>query len=267
MASSSTYFSPIELWFLFSQYAPATIIGLPDPTLGFLADEIREMVSQAQKSLQARGIVQPGTNGGWAIREPYLGLIRGVASPEHTILVTRQDAGSAEVLQSFHFTAKSILALWENGPGKYLIAEIKQADEIGDFLLGALLANVYVQRDEPAVTVSGKNLAKAHAHLENGQGGRVKALFWDSFQDPEQAERFVQAILQPITRLSLIAFLRRDQPELSATRGFSAIAGDEDIWLLTPENERADIVRVKSVTRMNLEETIHSFLPKQELAR
>ncbi len=267
MATSTTYFSPIELWFLFSQYAPATIIGLSDPTLGLLADEIQEMVSQAQKSLQARDILQPGTNGGWAIREPYLELIRGVANPQHTILVTRQDARSAEVLQSYHFTAKSIQALWENKPGKYSLAEIKQAGEISDFLLGALLANVYIERDELAVTVSGKNLAKAHAQLEKGQGGRVKALFWDSFQDPEQAERFVQAILQPITRLSLIAFLHRDQTELSTTRGFSAIAGDQDIWLLTPENERADLVRVKSVTRMDLEETVNSFLPRQELAR
>jgi hypothetical protein len=194
-------------------------------------------------------------------------MTRNIANPLHSLVTARQDTVSLEVMRSYHFAASHILEFCEYEPGRYSISEIRHTGEIRDFLLAPFLAQIYIERDEAPTIVAGKNLAKAYDLIEKNRSTQVRNLFQESFENLEQVERFVDALVHPLTRLSLVAFMHRNQTEMPKSSGFSVIASDQDIWLLMPENQNLDSVRVKSVTKMELEETINSFLPKQELAQ
>jgi len=176
----------------------------------------------------------------------------------------RNDAGTAEFSRSYNFTSNSIVALYHQGADQYAIGPVENHKEIHEFLLEPLITTVYCDRSEQPIVVSEKILTRAKSQIEAGQKAKAKSTLRDSFPTGDQLDRFIQALSNPITRLSLIAFLRRDRPGSNDTKGFSVIAGDQDIWLLRPTNNELNYVQVSSISKMDLEHLIPTFLPQLE---
>jgi len=57
MPKDTYIFTSEELWFLYNQFAPISIVGLKDPTIGLLANEIQELISSQREGLKSKGII------------------------------------------------------------------------------------------------------------------------------------------------------------------------------------------------------------------
>jgi hypothetical protein len=133
-----------------------------------------------------------------------------------------------------------------------------------DYFLEPLTTSVFIERDESPFVFRENDLAKAYSQIEKRQYSRAKKILSNSNNSAEQLDRFIEAITNPRLRLSLMAFLHRNRTDLSRTQGFSAIVSDQDIWLFKPENENYNFVCVKSISKIDLEDSICSFLPRLE---
>ena len=254
-----------ELWFLFSLHAPAIIIGFPDPTLGFLADEIEGINRRAQDSLLKKRVITRDANGQWIVHEPIAGWIRSITAPKHSIIIMRHDKGSVDMTRSFHFTGDQIIALYSEGSDECTIGPVENTRAIHEFMLEPFLTTVYSDNSDSPIEISEKDLAKAQSQIEEEQINQAKETLNSSFIVDEQLNRFVLAMSNPSTRLSLVAFLHRDQAgSLKETKGFSIIAGEQDIWSFRPMNSDLNCVQVSSITKVTLENTITTFLPQLE---
>jgi len=254
--------SSTELWFLFSLHSPAIIIGFPDPTLGFLADEIEDISRRARDSLLKKRVITRD-NGQWIIHEPIAGWIRSITAPKHSIIIMRHDKGSVDLTRSFYFTGDQIIALYSEGSNECTIGPVENIRAIHEFMLEPFLSTVYSDNSDSPIEISEKDLAKAQNQIKEEQITQAKETLNSSFIVEEQLNRFIQAMSNPNTRLSLVAFLHRDQAgSLKETKGFSIIAGEQDIWSFRPMSSDLNCVQVSSITKLSLENTITTFLPQ-----
>ena len=261
----SQYLSSKELWFLFTQNAPAIIIGFSDPTLGRLNTEIKKMSQHAQESLIAKKIIEPEHSNGWKVREPIGAWIRNIASPMHTIFVARRDGDMPEVARSYHLMQNQIIGLFEQKMDTYAISPVENAEVIVNFLMEPLMAKIYIEHDESPAEMSSKDFERVRALIEKGRTTQAKKILGNSLLTEDRFERFSKSISDPVTRFSIVAFLNRHQMGTTQTKGFSVIAGEDDIWLFKPKSKDMLSIQIASVSKVGLEIGIQKLIPQAEV--
>lgn len=259
----SQQFTALELWFLFSKYSPTVIIGLPDPTLGFLTNDIQEISNQVQKSLIAKKIVEPEYNQGWKIREPIDKWVRDIAAPTHTILIVRRNRNKPETTFSYHFSQRQVIGLFEHEKGHYSIDPASNPQLIVELLMEPMMANIYIERDESSIEISSKDFEEIRVRIENGNIAEAMKLASPLMED-EKFDRLAKTISDPVTRFSVLTFLNRNQKERQETKGFSVMAGEDDIWLFRAKGRELRKIQITSILKPELEDTIKRFIPTQE---
>lgn len=265
MTNDRESFSDKELWFLFSQNPPAAVIGLPDPTLGYLTAEKVSLRARLQKSLEASGFTKPGARGGVAILRPLAEQIKIIGQPHHTVLAVRSDASGHQLMHSLHFAAGKIVGLYSEPGGRYSILPVQDPHEIVDFLMQPLLTAIYLQHDDDALILPQKQLERARSLIEKRQLARARELLQDYSVSPERFKRLARAYRDPITSFSLITFLHRNRPGSTITRGFAGAATEDNLWVFHPLSGSSSSIEVRSVGKDELEALITELLPVQEV--
>jgi len=259
----SQYFNARELWFLFNKYSPAIIIGLPDPTLGFLTSDIQEINQRARNSLIAKKIIEPEHNQGWKIREPVDKWVQDIAAPAHTILVVRREGVMPESTASYHFTQGRVIGLIELEKDKYMIDPTPNPGLIVELLMRPILTKIYMERDEPPFEISSRDFEKMRTQIEKNRISQANKMAVPLMEE-KKFDRLAKAISNPVTRFSVLTFLNRNQAGTQETRGFSVIAGEDDIWLFRAKSKDLLTIQITSVSKPELEDTIKRFVPAQE---
>lgn len=266
MPKDTYIFTSEELWFLYNQFAPISIIGLEDPTMGLLASEIQDLILSQRERLESRGIISIGRDTNIVINEHVDEWINLVAKSDHTILLVTQNGGSFEKSHSFHFRKKKIIKTEALGEKKYKMCEVGQAHELLDFLYDFFpTESAYVQ-NEPVVLAS-NTLSKIYSYLEKKQLQKAKDILEKKITDPWQLERFMKAISDPTLQLSVIGFLNKDNSQLSTTKGFSLLASSNMIWLFEPTNSKYDHVQISLISKEHLRSVFQDVLPKSRELR
>jgi hypothetical protein len=261
MPKDTYIFTSEELWFLYNQFAPISIVGLKDPTIGLLANEIQELISSQREGLKSKGIIAVSKSSNIVINEHIAEWINLVVKSDHTILLIAQNGDSLEKVHSFHFSKNKIIKLEALEVNKYKMCEIKKAHEILVFLQDFFPTDSSYAQEEPVVLAS-NTLNKIYSYLEKKQLQKTRNILEKKFTDPLQLERFMNTISDPTLRLSVIGFLSKDSSQLSATKGFSVLVSRNMIWLLQPTNKTYAHVQISLTSTENLCDMFQTILPK-----
>jgi hypothetical protein len=257
-------FTSKELWFLFNQVAPVTVIGFSDPTLGFLREEKLETARQEQNHLLTKHIIEVSPDFDIIVKEPVASWLDIIAKSNHVLMLVCQDAKSPEKIYSFHLNNSKIIRLVSADIENYEIDETESLHIVQKIAMAPLVKTVYLQREDEAIVLPNKILSAVYSHLENKQIPLARKVLGNFFKNEARLEFFIQALLEPFSRLSMIAFLQRDQLNLSETIGFSVVAGSADLWLFKPTGKKYDFVQITTISKSYLEEMIQTTLRRLE---
>lgn len=259
-------FSEQELWFLSSLFAPTIVVGLPDPIQGLLTREVEQLRKRVQKSMLTKKVIDIDRNDQIEVREPYASWIQGITSPRHTILIVLREGNQTEKTCSYHFTENQIIGLSQQRGAEYSIGPVQTSTVITEHLMEPLVAGIYDERDETSIDLPAKDFEKARVEIENGHKAKARKILGGILSTDGQFERIAKAASKSILRFSLVAFLNRGQTDIHSTRGFSVLASEDDILLLRAKDADLTSLQIRSVSKIELVNTIRSYIPEMEVA-
>ena len=255
----STDVCKTELWFLLACFAPAALVGFPDPTRGLLAAEIAGLQSAALTSLQERKLLSLDVDGRVAIESTLTAQVETVARAVHTVHVMERH--DKETVRSYHYGPRGIVSLEADGAGSWRLASVADRQGIVERILSSLLSQVFFSGEQLSVCLASETLQKAKALHMQGQVGRSVQCLDQKGMPAADAGELVSDLQSPRRHIDIAILRDRDNPGTTKTRGLVILAGGVSLWLLETCDESGQSVIVSRVSKAVLQHRVASLLP------
>ena len=255
----SSVFCKTELWFLLDCFAPAVIVGFPDPTRGLLAADVAGLQSAALTSLQERKLISLDVDGRISIESTLAAQVETVAGAVHTVLVMERH--DAELVRSYHYRPRGIASLEADGAGSWRLTSVADRQGIVERILISLLSQVFFSGEQLSVCLASETLQKAKALHMQGQVGRSVQCLAQKGMPAADSGELVSDLQSPRSHVNIAILRDRDNPGTTKTQGLVILAGGVSLWLLETCDESGQSVIVSRVSKAVLEHRVASLLP------
>lgn len=250
-----------QFWLLASAHGPAYVVGIENPHLGWLADEIENAEEQSARSLVEAGWAKWEKEGEvLAVNDDLLKLVETCIKPKHTVIVTPAD----KTLKGkfIHFDEERIVCRITSEKEHHLqpvadtaeILELLKQDLCLDSIKDSHFERLPI--DEEALLAitqtAAKDPAKAADMLAEEWKNQPKAI----------RERLLAALESITANSSLITIFNQDKRETQHTRGFGLLEGKDDLFLLeTTSSMGKPVVEISGTNPARIRELFQSILP------
>lgn len=247
-----------ELYLLAGILHLSGLIGLSDPFLGYLTEEIQEYLEATRKSLLDRSLLSE--TGDDVEVDPDLGKVLQAISTSPKVLVAAKDQISLLV----HISEDGIVKQETVSDDQVCLSTLPGWGEVKHDLLHFLSLSDSSVAPGPTFTTNASVVEQARELIQNaGQDdppSSCKQMLVEKGIPPESAEALAVTLFGKNNTGSLVAF-NRDEFKLSPRGGFAWLTGDLGTWKVDlPPLEDVDIMKWTPTSSALLTEQIQSFI-------
>ena len=221
-----------EMAFLASALGADTLLGVDDPFVGWLTEEIEEAWEQVQAALAERDFIEVRPDGGIVMDVAVAAMVGACAFPDASFVVTFTPAGGEPVTRYLHVT------------GQLAVEQTTTAEPVAAYRLVALkdreaayhrVLRVFGLNGQRAVSSPGGKLPEAgliqarEATAEAGVEETQKALREAGLTDATAAA-LAETLSDPIANGAVVALARQETTWDVA--GLGLLEGQNGLWRL-----------------------------------
>jgi hypothetical protein len=262
LAKPAAEFTSNELWFLFKQFNPVQILGIMNPHLGWLVEEIEQADQDALNQLVKRGLVKIEFENTFEINEPLHKLIKTIVNPSHSLIVQQGTPLSKPPQQYIHFCEENIVSHIEEEAGKHLIMTIRDQDALLEYLG---LNGINTGKDKPTgnpFNIEEEILYKAAEEYAKGNNQAGEDILNKSCMKKEDIRSLHEALSNTLMNRSFAAVKNQDKPDKTNVTGFGILQGESNLWILQPVNQLGkSIIHFVPANTQTITEKLKDILP------
>ena len=219
-----------ELYFLAGLLQKGNLIGIEDPFLGFLAEEMEERLDKAKRSLIKQGYMKAFSEEELIIDFGVAAMVESITTSEHLLVATLSiDHRSAHYI--IHLTAELLIE-------QVILPE-------GDIALIAV-RDVHILRER---FENFFNLAKV-----------LRDSLSDTHIQPEAIPDLATTLAEG-RQINSLVIMRRDGDEMRYAENLSWLLGSQGVWYLQPQKEdEAITIHLTSTTITNIQQRIKQMV-------
>jgi len=224
-------YSPIEATFLASLLGADMLLGIQDPFLGWLTEEIEDAWNQARSALAERHFIEEQPDGSIVMDTAAAALIGTWAFPEASFLVTFTPLDDSPQICSFHLTRNLAVEQAQVSDAIQLTA-LEDAQAVYWRILEMMRLK---EKDLLAAPVPGVKLSESHLRaararaVEVGEKGALEALREAGLPE-NTAQSLASTLAKPVANSALTALARRSTTWEAS--GLGLLEGTNGLWLL-----------------------------------
>jgi len=221
-----------EMAFLAGSLGADTLLGVADPFMGWLADEIEDAWKQAQSALAGRSFIKVQPDGGIVMDVAVAALVGTCAFPDASFVVTFTPAGGETVTRYLHVTKQ--LAVEQAAVSEPVAAYRLVALENGEAAYERVL-RIFDLDGQRAVSSPGGELPEAgliQAREAAADGGLKEAqrVLREVGLSRTTAAALAETLVNPVANGALVALARRETAwDVS---GLGVLEGQNGLWRL-----------------------------------
>lgn len=247
-----------DLFFLFGILQLSGLIGLRDPFVGYLTEEIQEALEETRNSLLDRSLLSE--TGDDVEVDPDLGKVLQAISTSPKVLVAAKDQISLLV----HISGDGIVKQETVSDDQVCLSTLPGWGEVKHDLLHFLSLSDSSAAPGPAFTTNASVIEQARELIQNeGRDNPLsncKQLLVEKGIPPASAAALAETLFGKLSTGSLVAF-NRDEFKLSPQGGFAWLTGDLGTWKVDlPPLEDVDFMKWTPTSSALLTEQIQSFI-------
>lgn len=264
----------LELNVLAGLMGADTLVGVPDPCAGWLAEEVQAAVATAREQLTRQRLLAEDAGGRAVIDAPLALMVGACAFPQASLLLTHTTAAAGgrdctTRVYTFHVTRQLCVQLTSHSPPlcelraypdaaavyRRVVALLGLRDQPAPAATGGILPEAALVRARTlaAQTVHGVQ-ATPGAPSERGTGAATAALRQAGL-DSDTAAALAGALARPVANGSLATLVGRG--DTWETGGVGFLAGDGGLWHLRPHTRSGDTwVEVRPCTGAELQHEV-----------
>jgi len=218
-----------EMVFLASLLGADTLLGIDDPFMGWLADEIEEAWQRARTALVERRFIEVQSDGGIVMDIAVAALVGTCAFPEASFILTVTPAGERTDVRYFHLTGYLAVEQAVVNDG-YRLTALEDAQAV--FMRMTGLLGLHNQQATPGTggALAEERLLQARTlACESGIEAAQSALHQAGL-DPDTAAALAKTLAHPVRNGALVALARREFTWEVA--GLGLLEGQNGLWRL-----------------------------------
>lgn len=224
-----------ELWFLMSQFGPAYIIGMDNPHLGWLAEEIEKADRKTVQLMVKRGLIRPISEEEIEMDDAVASMVQVCVQPEHSLIVhSSQMEEGAERDRYIHLAGDWIVEHIEDETGLHRLTAFRDRESLAAYLQEDLRMNSKARSSTETFCLPEDILFTASRLYAEGKGGEGKALLQRCDLNSTIIEAIDKVLANPVANGSFVVIVNQNNPETQYVRGFGILEGETQFWLMRP---------------------------------
>lgn len=232
----SIEFSSDEFWLLLQQFGPAVALGIKNPHLGWLIEEIEEADRNALRSLVDRGIVRVVSKNQIELDDALAAMIKTCAHPRHTLITQFQNADGANKQRYIHFGDNLIVEHMEFKRGHHRVTAIKHQGALVEHLDEVLRLSSTASSRGGKFKIPESTLFEARALCKDGETRKASTNLKKAKLSEEKAAMLAKALSKPVANSAFAMLCNQDKPQVQNVKGFALLEGEKDFWILLPHD-------------------------------
>ena len=260
---SAFNFSTDELWFLMSQFGPAYVVGMENPHLGWLIEEIEEADRTAVQGLIEKGTVRIIEEGKIDLDDTVAALIRACTHPEHSLIVNGgNDKDDASLTRYIHFANGLIIEHVKMKSGEHQLTLLKNHDEILVRLEENLRDGTNTKGTTDPFFISEEALYNATSLFSQGKPKKGRALLQESVLEPVCATALADTLSNLVANASFVVICNQNNASTQRVSGFGILEGEDQFWVMKPiKKDGKQVVEFTSTDAQLVQEQFVELLP------
>lgn len=264
ITSLSLDFSTQELWFLFSLFGPAVILGVENPYLGWLMDEREEAQKDALHTLVDRDLVRILADDEIAVDDVLARMIEVCANPRHSLILHAQGANASGIGERrfVHYGGKLLVEHAILDVQQHRLTAIKDNTALIDYITPLLRLDTSARSEGERFKVNEKTLFEARELCENKKDQEALSLLRESGLDDKIASALVNTLNGPVSNSAAVVVVNRIERDTQHVRGMAILEGEQDVWMMRPYDRNGSAyVEFTPADAKTLKERLAAILP------
>jgi len=233
-----------------------SLIGVQDPFLGFLADEVEERLEQAKKSLSDQGYLRERPGEELVLDSGIAAMVKAITSAQRMLVASLSlDRHTSHYL--VHFAPDIVVEQAVLPSGVIALAAMRDAqvlkERLEDFF--SLSDATETAASTAPLTLSETDFAEVQ-RLAQENGKALHALLSQRNVPPQAIPALTAALAEGQHMISLTV-LYRDEQELRYGENLTWLVGSQGVWHIQPlEQDQAAAVRLTPTTMAKVHQRI-----------
>jgi hypothetical protein len=224
-----------EFWFLISQYGPSLILGMDNPYQGCLTEELEEASRRSIISLIDRGYVRLLSKDSIELDDVVANMVKTCAHPVHSLIIKFQPSLGNSIEHFIHFSPGWIVERMTIDENIQELTVFKDTVALKDYLRDALRLDSRSNGSTKPFHIDEDSLLQISSLYKEGKKIEGKKLLEQINLDAEVKQCLDEVFSNPVANSSVIALHDQNDPEKQKVLGFAFLEGQEEMWLLQPE--------------------------------
>ena len=260
---STFNFSTDELWFLMSQFSPAYVIGMENPHLGWLIEEIEEADRTAVQGLIEKGMVKIIEEGKIDLDDSVAALVRACTHPQNSLIANGgNEKVEAGLTRYIHFAKELIIEHVKIKSDQHQLSILQNRDEILARLQENLRADSTTKGTTDPFFISEDALYKATSLYSQGNAEKGRSLLQESDLEPACATALADTLSNPVANASFVVICNQNDPNTQRVSGFGILEGKDQFWVMKPiKKDGKQVVEFTSTDAQSVQEQFVELLP------
>jgi hypothetical protein len=250
-----------ELLLVLGIFGPCIVMGVEDPYLGVMSEEVRISQHLALDSLMMRGLVR-------AVSEDKIDLIDQVSTtasimhhPNHSLIVHSKQMAGSDFHCYIHFAGERIVQHTPSQDQHRLILA-QNMESLLDDLEAALRAASKAESSCSPFNLTEEVMFEARRLCARGDLNEARARLLASELPSEAIDPLIHALIKPVATSSFVLVVNRNNIESQYVRGFSVLEGVDEMWIMEPfEEEGIAMVTFLAANAKKVRERFFEILP------
>lgn len=251
-----------ELWFLMSQFGPAYVIGMENPHLGWLIEEIEQADRLAVDGLIEKELAAVMDEQSIEIDDHLMRMVQHCVQAEHTIILQATIKGEQETQRYLHFAGDMLVEHYQGDDKQHYLASIPDRNALISHWDRYLCQQTNGENPNLVFYLPEDILFKASRFYSNADHQSGFDLLQEHLTDTAILNAFVSTLKDPLANTSIVLVANQNNPETQFVRGFGLLAGPEITWIMRPvEKSGANQVEFKSTNAAIIHNAFTATLP------
>jgi hypothetical protein len=224
-----------ELWFLLEQFTPATIVGIKNPYVGWLAEETELIQREALKSLVDRDLVRMIANDEIALEESVASLVDVCAHADHSLITNWWHCHNDR--QSYAYFADGLIVeIIEIEPGIYNLSSLENTNALSQSLMDAIYSSASSSGESFQLLL--ELLESTRSLCQEGKSAEAQKILEEGSKlKSKEINRLLKALAATVANSSFVLLANRNSPDAQYVSGFAVLEGQDDLWVMQVDEQ------------------------------
>lgn len=257
----SVEFNTHELLLVLGTFGPCLVMGIEDPYLGMVAEEVAISQRSALDSLLMRGHILNVSEGKIDLQDQVYAAAKVIHHPNQSLIIHAKEIPNSYFHCYIHFENEWIVFHMPLEDQHQLIL-VQDIERVSNHLNQAFRSGSKAKSNGSSFSLREEKLFEFRRLCAEGKLNEAKERLDAESVPSEVVPSLINILSEPVATASFVLVVNRNNVESQYVRGFSVIEGTDGMWVMEPYEEQGNsMVTFHATNTSDVQKRFYELIP------